>query len=604
MKFTVHAIALLSVLGMWSAANGQDGYHFHTVRLAERAVFNNDGDILYKIYLDPIYAMSLEDEAARNGFVQPQLDASSFRVGNEEIEQPAVRYLAHSIAGIIGKQPKKIISWVGTQFEIEAKPFEIQRLIGQRGIVDIAEMEGAERVPLTYSQTSAPGDVYASGEIIPWWKIYTNTNDALTSSNRIYVIDGPNVSPLVVDLAAVSTTNSWDLGEWVGKPAYWGFWHSKHVLGVIGAAQNGYQIRGINPGQQVVLYGGDSKKWPSIFDRLNVIASNSHIYNLWGVVNLSINVEYHVPWSFNPFEIGSSDDVGRAMAIVSNTNLIMQSAGNNNSSDCGVGYNIQGNTLPWDGIMLIGGHDINGQRSAGIHHSFHNDGHEEFIGDSDYGPCVELWAPSKNITSIRHNTLTTQVLSGTSFAAPIAAAIASRYGNDKTRPIERESFLRTFAQNTGHFAGSAPIKSVKWNSSTANVLKRHTISSFWSPQGASGINVLKDGSYEGIWNSGGNIGAIVIDLGATKNVKMIRLTPRSSVSPYDTQPIHFSVAPTNSIINTAGTGPFQNDQAVKHYDRTPHTINLANPLTTRYLVVNGHNYGSWLAYSEVEVYGN
>lgn len=107
MKFTVHAIALLSVLGMWSAANGQDGYHFHTVRLAERAVFNNDGDILYKIYLDPIYAMSLEDEAARNGFVQPQLDASSFRVGNEEIEQPAVRYLAHSIAGIMGSNPRK-----------------------------------------------------------------------------------------------------------------------------------------------------------------------------------------------------------------------------------------------------------------------------------------------------------------------------------------------------------------------------------------------------------------------------------------------------------------------------------------------------------------
>ncbi|WP_238946380.1 S8 family serine peptidase [Vandammella animalimorsus] len=304
----------------------------------------------------------------------------------------------------------------------------------------------------------------------------------------------------------------------------------------------------------------------------------------------------------NIFEF--NNPVGRALAIASNNNLILQSAGNDDSSNaCNKGYSFDNSiAYPWDGIMLIGGIERSGGRATSDQVRFHNSGALNYVGASNYGPCVELWAPSKQITSIRFKTNQTQVLSGTSFAAPITAAISARYGSNTTRPLEREWFIKNSSRHTGYYAAGIPIKSVHWKNNQANTLTRHIIRSIWSPQNNNNINMLYDGAYQSAWNAGTNSGRIIIDLGEEKGVKFIRVTPRSSVPLQNNSPIYFSIAPTNSSNGSHATGPIQTFSQHKHGDRAPITIPLNN-MHTRYIILNGHNYGSWLAYSEVEVYG-
>jgi len=311
------------------------------------------------------------------------------------------------------------------------------------------------------------------------------------------------------------------------------------------------------------------------------------------------------------------------MAIASNTNLVVQSAGNWEDADaCFWSYNYNNEDAnPFDGIIVVGGHDINGRISAREDVYFNNkpinpaDGNPGNVYGSNYGRCVDLWAPSRQITSLRYGypmggVPVTQVLSGTSFAAPIAAAIAARYGNYMTRPIERESFLRAYAQSTGSFDPTGlPIKSVKWNFGNTGVLKRYPISGVWSPRDSKNIAMLYDSSYQGVWNSMGYEGTLVIDLGQTRKVNVIRVTPRSSVIDQNSIPdnndpsVDFTVAPTGSLTSTAIGGTYYKTKMPKHYDRTPFSIVLSSPFTTQYLILNGYNHGSWLAYSEIEVYG-
>ena len=103
----------------------------------------------------------------------------------------------------------------------------------------------------------------------------------------------------------------------------------------------------------------------------------------------------------------------------------------------------------------------------------------------------------------------------------------------------------------------------------------------------------------------GNEGTVVIDLGQNRNVRLIRVTPRSSVAndPASVFPIYFSIAPTNGPNSLSPTAAYHPGNTPKHFDRTPIAIPLQYPVNTRYLILNGHNYGSWLAYSEIEVYG-
>lgn len=593
-KYLLSAVAL----AISTAISAQEAGREINIVQAERPVENDRGEMRYKVGLNPFYVETLEVKAAEAGYVQA--DITKVKFDDSAIERPAVRMAADWIASLINRKPLKVRSWVATEFEVNAFPEEILKLADTEGVISIVEVEGKpSNFVFSQSATSAAGDVTVGSEIVPWWKIYTGTSDNNTydtSSNVLFVIDGPLASPISTDLL-VGMNNSYEASAWSGDPNFWPFWHATHVSGVIGAKTNNQGIRGINPGQPLFHLGGPIT-FTSILDRFNYAMAYSELTYKWGAINLSMNNGSNQPDYSNSFEF--SHDIGRAMAVASNRNIILQSAGNNDSALCGWGYGYYNGAPAWDGIMLIGGHDISGVRSAEDTVYFNNGHGFEKVPGSNYGACVELWAPSRQITSLRYNTTTTQVLSGTSFAAPIAAAIAVRHGNDTTRPLQREWFLKKNAFNTGSSAGGATIYSARWTF-PANTLSRHAIASAWSPQTTANISNLYNGTYSDIWNSGGNVGTIVIDLGSYRNVKFIRITPRSSVALSDVYPVYFSVAPASNSTGTV-SGAYQNFNVAKHGDRAPITIPLED-INSRYIILNGHNYGSWLAYAEVEAYG-
>lgn len=585
-------IFAISSLAFASLAIAQNEPRALEIEKANNKIVNEKGEARYTVGLNPFYVVTLEERAKESGY--RQIDPSDGGVDDPEIEIPSVRYAADQIAGLIWRRPTKVRSWVGTEFDIDALPEEIAKLLRVEGVVEIREKNDPREQAVFSQAVIAPGDNYSGAEIIPWYKGYVNTNDSSSFdyATPIHVLDGPMMTPVSSDLVISNYFNNGAYG-WAWDPNYWGYWHAQHVDGVIGAKANGQQIRGVNPGHPIKHYGGQPD-YLEMTDRVNAIVAASEASFRWSAINISLNnpgpkAEYNNEMEFSkPF--------GRALAIASNMNLVLQSAGNHNSTACGAGYAFGSSTPEWDGIMLIGGHDSSGYRALHGPNYLHNGIGWVTENSSNYGPCVELWAPSQDITSVRYGTSSTQVLSGTSFSAPIATAIAMRYGGDNTRPLEREWFLKKNSVMT-----SAGLRSVRWTTAPASQLKRHVISSIWSPQTNVNITNLYNNTYNDMWNSGGNIGTIVIDLGGFKNVKYIRVTPRSSVALSDVFQVDFSVT---SAVDSYGNlpGAYQAYSVPKHGDRAPITIPVAD-ISARYIILNGHNYGSWLAYSEIEVYG-
>lgn len=588
------AITLIASL-MLTATHAEE--KLFTLYKAQKPIINSRGEYRYSVQLSPFYTDSLKEKAGKAGYALA--DVHNVKPGDPTLELPEVRFAADIASSLIGRKPEQVRSWVATEFEIYATPSDLEKIFRAEGVISISELEGKEaNIVLSQSTTTAIGDTISGSEVVPWWLSYTNTlgNYAPPSNAaRLYTIEGPLMSPISQDIVIGSNQSA------SSSPDIWQYWHSAHVTGVIGAKQNNMLSRGVNPGQPI-SHKGYGIQDTQVVNALNEIVSYSDVAKDWGVISMSLNngaIQY--PGN-NTHEFSHAR--GRAMAIASNYHLILQSAGNNNSDKCGWGYTFNDTALPWDAIMLVGGHDRMGNSSVNDPAYFHYTTPPTVITTegSNYGPCVEIWAPSQQITSLRYNSSQTQVLSGTSFSAPIAAAIASRHGDYSTRPLQREWFLKKNGQYTGKYAldGSA-IYSAKWNSSP-NSLKRHNIQSAWSPQTNSGISNLYNGSYNDMWNAGAATGTVVLDLGTAKNVKFLRVTPRSSVKIHEEFKIEFSVqSSTNSTGSVIGT--YQDFMVPKHGDRAPITLALSNDMNTRYVVLHAGNYGSWLAYSEIEVYG-
>ena len=240
--------------------------------------------------------------------------------------------------------------------------------------------------------------------------------------------------------------------------------HSTHVAGIIGARDNSYGVVGALPGVEIVSIAigdhntGNCSDNPSAGGLTNAL---DQVYAMVlysgkvGIVNLSFNANGSI--------FSSTSTVGQKMIAVASPSfseggykgtLIVQSAGNDYQDACIHSYNSPSAN---DGIMVVGGLDANGQAVRPFDYL---GGLPGFIslplaGDepgSNFGGCVEVWAPSERIKSTWGGGF--EFLSGTSMAAPHIAGFAARLleGDPSINSsVALESAVRSF---TSYISGS------------------------------------------------------------------------------------------------------------------------------------------------------
>jgi aqualysin 1 len=199
--------------------------------------------------------------------------------------------------------------------------------------------------------------------------------------------------------------------------------HGTHVAGTAAAIDNDIDVVGVAPG--AALYGlkvlNCRGEGPSsgLIKAVDLVTANG---TKPGVVNMSLGTD-------PPAVIQALDD-----AIVNSVNsgfFYAVAAGNENADACNGSPSRNG---PVDGVMSVAAVDVN-----------------ELEPDfSNFGDCVDIWAPGVDVLSTALGGGTT-TLSGTSMSSPHVAGAAALYlsNNPTATPAQVESAIKAAAVATG-----------------------------------------------------------------------------------------------------------------------------------------------------------
>ena len=254
-------------------------------------------------------------------------------------------------------------------------------------------------------------------------------------SATVYVLDtGVEMHP---DLPGLSAGDR--LSAFAGINPTGCYAHGTHVAGIIGAADNGTGVVGVLPGVRIVsialgstnpaicpagstvAYGSDDQTADALGQALQKVYELAIYEQRVPIVNISFNQAASI--------FASTGTIGLKMSALATSSFydgagyrgafIVQSAGNSFADACAYAY---GPAAAYDGIMVVGGLDENGQPVSVL-----NDlaGYSPpFDRGSNDGGCVEVWAPSQRVLSTWPGG--TFTLAGTSMAAPHIAGFAAR----------------------------------------------------------------------------------------------------------------------------------------------------------------------------------
>jgi hypothetical protein len=331
-------------------------------------------------------------------------------------------------------------------------------------------------------------------ELTDWGWTAVQGKSVLPGSNRIVWIVDSGVA-YHTELTSVASRTSVDGQQVVGCYA-----HATHVAGIVGAQSgNGQGRRGIYAGVQMrsigvgSAYGCTSISSPptesSIAAALDYIYSQSVIYlpsasPKPNVVNISINI---IGEGWSSSGVAQTNQIKMMQAAVPSYplpgiwdfynpgNVVVQSGGNQNTDACSYAYrpSANGGAHNEDGIIVVGALNSAGNRAAPFTAAY-----PSVLGNdpgSNYGPCIDLWAPGNliystwgqggfgtqsNVTYSESQPAECLSLtctspphsgwahgSGTSMAAPHVAAAAAYYIDllNLSTPFQVESVLRANA---------------------------------------------------------------------------------------------------------------------------------------------------------------
>ena len=386
-----------------------------------------------------------------------------------------------------------MFSWVGKGFAAYLTPQQLKALQRNPKVKQITEDRKTDSIinwvnnPLVeapqmelVTEEIAESDTLSDSEFIvdeqlvtteqvPWNITAVGGYKQSNGSTRVFVLDsGVGYHE---DLPNVISRES----AVAGVPVVGCYPHATHVAGIISAPRNGIGTVGVNSsvpivsvsvisdinssstsncGKQISNFGNlESAVITTGLDKITaLITANSRV----GIINISINSA----------DFNSSRSIGLKLKdkVAKPTQgyfgaFIVESAGNRSENACNYAYNLPSND---DGIMVVGATDLNGQPVVKLNEikGFRNEPNARDEDGSNYGSCVDIWAPGNDIYSTwapnpqsGNPPIHTQYskLSGTSMAAPHVAGVAAWLAESRnlTTPAQIEAAVRSIAYTNG-----------------------------------------------------------------------------------------------------------------------------------------------------------
>ena len=480
------AVVLSTLAFSCGAATTRDLAPLNVAPKGEEVVTSSSGLKMYMIDILPNEQESYSSQI-------DEVNAPRF----SEKDPPSVQNMVVSFEQEYGFTYDTVTSWVGNSISAFLTLEQVAAIQRDPRVTQISEVVFA-----TLSSGPPWADSTHSGssgtETIPWGRTAVNGKTS-NGTGRVYIIDGG--VGLHEDLTSVALRASAGCGpnnvqcpsptstvDCIGHPTM--------VAGIIGAKYGNLGTAGVNAGVSMRSLSAlpTRLQFPphapfNCLDEDSLTAAsvaNAMDFALWDIVTTNFQKVAVINISINSTAFAPGGSLNAKMLNLATPHLvggafnyrgafIAQSAGNEQVVNCPQAFGYSSHTPNVsDGIMVVGAIDSNGNAVyASSGNGFLN---EPWFSDekgSNYGTCLDVWAPGLSIYSSINalpydgnlastgDTSTLQLdnvtyhnythASGTSFAAPHIAGVASylQEQNNYSTPAALETAVRALFYNVG-----------------------------------------------------------------------------------------------------------------------------------------------------------
>lgn len=375
--------------------------------------------------------------------------------------RPRLRHLAAELRDTYGVKAISATSWVGDSIVAHLDDDQLAALA-----VDprVARLTADQPVALSALWTDG---VTAAGDARSWGVAAVGGPRVATGQARVYVVDvGVGHHADLDDVVAERLAPA-------GPQPVGCYPHATHVAGVISARDNGRNVAGVLGGAPIVSVSTVTAQAPSaacgdpnaissasVEAALDLVRARIAASGRVGVVNLSMN---RAPSATSNLFAATASTGAKLRALATPGvgypgAFVVESAGNRHADACAWAYDGASAT---DGVMVVGALEPTGQPVVPLdgQPGFRNGDAAASEPGSNFGRCVDTWAPGNRIVSTwaANPQLATTVydaqgsLSGTSLAAPMVAGLAGALIETYrlTTPAQVEQYVRLFSRDLG-----------------------------------------------------------------------------------------------------------------------------------------------------------